>query len=378
MPPPMPGKSPAPLQQVLVQKHSASSGERLYALDMLRGLDMFVLTVAAPFLLAIQQAWGIFPNGFIRQLNHAPWEGLRAWDLVMPWFIFICGAAIPFALPKHLSDGHAGWRFWRHVLGRVSLLWVLGMAVQGNLLTLNWSIISPYNNTLQAIAAGYLIAACVWLIPKKWIRQTIPWGLAVLYTLLLMLFGDYSLNGNAAIRVDSLVLPMNHDGYGWSLTSMMFGVMTLCGVQCTEWLRSHHTSWRKMFRLLWCGAGLFLGGILFSGWIPAIKRIYTITFTAQAMGLALFVLAGMFFLFDIVKVRKGTGLLLLFGRAALVAYVAATLFAPTLQTTVRILTQGLQPWTSGSTPVIQSFLSACLLTGILWVHTQLKARRPHA
>ena len=69
------------------------------------------------------------------------------------------------ALAKRLeADGSAGWRYWRHVLGRVALLWVLGMVAQGELLSFDLHRISFFNNTLQTIACGYLIAAAVALI----------------------------------------------------------------------------------------------------------------------------------------------------------------------------------------------------------------------
>ena len=41
----------------------------------------------------------------------------------MPLFIFICGAAVPLALPRRLdAGGRPGLAYWRHVLGRVALL----------------------------------------------------------------------------------------------------------------------------------------------------------------------------------------------------------------------------------------------------------------
>jgi predicted acyltransferase len=111
------------------------SQTRLMSLDVMRGLDMFFLVALGPLLSAWQRAWGL-PSWLSSQLNHVDWAGLTAWDLIMPWFIFMCGAAIPFALPKQMVEGKAGWRYWRHVLVRVVTLWVLGMVVQGNLLQL--------------------------------------------------------------------------------------------------------------------------------------------------------------------------------------------------------------------------------------------------
>ena len=105
------------------------SQERLFSLDLLRGLDMFLLTVVGPLVAAAQASWKCFPGSFYRQFHHA-WEGFVLWDVIMPLFIFMCGAAMPFALRKRLQEGMKA--FWRHVLGRVALLWFLGGLVQGH------------------------------------------------------------------------------------------------------------------------------------------------------------------------------------------------------------------------------------------------------
>ena len=105
---------------------------RLYSLDLLRGLDMFLLTVIGPFFAALNKATPL-PDWFMGQFHHN-WGGFTLWDIIMPLFIFMCGAAVPFALPKRMDDGRAGLRYWRHVASRVALLWVLGMVSQGRLL----------------------------------------------------------------------------------------------------------------------------------------------------------------------------------------------------------------------------------------------------
>ena len=131
--------------------------ERLYSLDVLRGLDMILLVVVGPIIKAANQVWHFSP-AFMGQFKHG-WEGFTLWDVIMPLFIFMCGAAVPFALGRRLVEGRAGAAFWRHVLFRVAMLWVLGMVIQGNLLSLDPAKFNPYSNTLQAIAAGYFAAA---------------------------------------------------------------------------------------------------------------------------------------------------------------------------------------------------------------------------
>ena len=81
---------------------------RLFSLDLLRGLDMLLLTVVGPFFAALDKAVGL-PSGFMRQFHHE-WGGFTLWDIIMPLFIFMCGCAVPFALGKRLKDGDCGCR----------------------------------------------------------------------------------------------------------------------------------------------------------------------------------------------------------------------------------------------------------------------------
>ena len=171
--------------------------ERLYSLDLLRGMDMFLLVALGAPMRAVQRTWHCFPDPVWRHFRHA-WLGFGFWDIIMPLFIFMCGAAIPFALEKRMRDGRPTGEFWRHVLGRVALLWVFGMICQGHLLTFDPMQISPYNNTLQTIAMGYLITAAALCVPSMLFRRVLPIVLAAAYTALLAWGGDYSQSGNFA------------------------------------------------------------------------------------------------------------------------------------------------------------------------------------
>lgn len=347
---------------------------RLQSLDLLRGWDMLLLTVIGPLLWAAHRVWGLPP--WVRaQLTHVRWEGLTLWDLIMPLFIFMCGAAIPFALPKRLCEGRAGWPYWRHVLGRVALLWVLGMMTQGHLLSLNPDRIVFYNNTLQSIAAGYLIAALALLIPWRWVRVALPLLLAGVYGLLLATCGDYTPAGNFALRVERLVFPSNHDGYGWTLTSLMFGAMTLCGMNCTELLRSRLTPWQKVGALAALGALLLGGGLLLGLWEPAIKHVYTVSFTAQALGWGVLALAALYLWADVLHLCRGFGLVTLFGQYALTAYLCVETFPAILRTAANLFTQGVPHWLGPRPqPFVHALASAILLTCVLLIRKRLASR----
>ena len=311
--------------------------ERLFSLDLLRGLDMFLLSVGGPIWIAVNALWGPFPHWVSRNFTHV-WGAFGLWDLIMPMFIFMCGAAVPFALGRRLKDGRPTAAFWKHLLYRFVLLWVLGMVAQGHLLSYDWREIAPFNNTLQTIAVGYVIAALVMLIPNRKVRWLVPVVLALVYAVPLAICGDYTQDGNLAWRVEKailgVILPAGSNviahrdpGYTWFATIPMFGVMTLCGMISTEILTAAKEKTRKGLELLALGAVLLALGWALYPVIPSIKHIYSLTFTAQAMGWCCLALAALYFLTDVWGRRRGMGLFILFGQHALTAYLLAdTLF----------------------------------------------------
>lgn len=314
---------------------------RLFSLDALRGLDMLFLCVVQPLVMAVAKAWGFADeqaHPFVAQFDHH-WGGFTAYDLIMPLFIFMCGAAVPFALPKRLdAEGRPTAAFWKHVLSRVALLWILGMAAQGRLLEFDITRLSPFNNTLQTIACGYLIAAFALLIRRRWLQIALPLVLAVAYGLALAVDGDYSPDGNLAIRFESwfvhLIMPAGNRAfeiadphYTWWFTIPMFGTMTLCGMNATMLLRSNRTPWRKAAMLGAFGVALGIGGLLLEALgVPCIKHIFTVSFTAQAMGASMLLLAALYVITDIWQVRRGWGIVILYGQVALAAYLVGDIF----------------------------------------------------
>ena len=360
----------------------AKGDGRLYSLDLLRGLDMFLLTVVGPFFAALNKTTPL-PDWFMGQFHHN-WGGFTLWDIIMPLFIFMCGAAVPFALPKRMEDGRAGLRYWRHVASRVALLWILGMVSQGRLLSFNAHLINPFNNTLQAIASGYLAAAIVLCIPSRKIRIAAPFVLALGYSAILHLCGDYTKDGNAATCFEYWLLPritpegskaltLADGGYSWWATIPMFGAMTLCGMTATNILKSAYSPRSRLWRLSALGSALLIAGLAISPWIPPIKHIYTLSFTAEAMGISCLVLAVLYAVADILQFRRCTWLLILFGQTSLMAYMCHE-FKPVLRAFGKMFAPGAEHlFGKSAVPIATWFASTALLVAIL--HVWRKSKR---
>lgn len=377
-----------------------SKTERLVSLDLLRGLDIFLLTVVCGIVWAVHGVWTL-PAGFMDQFEHPAWVGFSLHDLIMPLFIFMAGAALPLALDKRLeADGTAGWRYWRHVLSRVALLWFWGMISQGELLSFDLAKISFFNNTLQTIACGYLITAAVTRIPSAKVRLAVLFALAAGYFVLTHALGNMTPEGNFAVVYETKLLKLLYPEaywschcitqiaswhYTWWPTIPMFGVMALAGFEATTIILSSRSGMRKTALLALVGVALLaLGGIFVLLGDPCVKHIFTVSFTALAMGCAYLCFALCYWFADVRKFRRGYSLILLFGRYSLMAYLMNGIFCEWLRGFVRIfLCNGQADFAQGfarflSEPVaalVCEVLLAVVLCTLLRLRANFAARR---
>lgn len=353
---------------------------RLNSLDVMRGSVMLLLTVVQPLILSLaacaSKLGAPLPAWITQSFTHVAWEGMALWDLVMPTFIFMCGAAIPFAVPKYLTaSGRPGTAFWVHLLKRVGLLWFLGLILQGNLLLCRWEQLYLFTNTLQAIAVGYAATSLAFLIPVRRIRFALPFVLMGLYAAALALHGGYAPKDNLAYLVEEFCLPSPRGDakYTWILTSLMFAAMTMTGSLCGELLKEGESWRKKALRLGLFGMGLLVLGALTAFVVPVIKSIYTVSFTALAMGIAVLVLTALFAVIDGFGVSFGCGVVTRFGRSALAAYfIHEFLYYPTLRPLGRRLAGGaaerLAEWTSVNAGALVSFAGDCAVAALfIWI-----------
>lgn len=289
-----------------------AGARRIESIDVLRGVDMFMLTGGAAIIASGATLWGDKETAawVVGQLSHAAWgEPLTCWDMVMPLFIFIVGASMPFAFAKYRERG--GERWWAptllRVLRRVLLLFVLGMVVQGNLCSAEPERMALFCNTLQAIAEGYLIAA-IGLLLGGGLRGQVCTALALLavYWALLRFVpyagnagGIFRPDNNLAIYIDRALQGTWADGtpYSWILTAMSFGALTLMGCAGGELIR-RYCSVRSMVLLLGSGVGCLVAGALLAYDTPIIKHIYTSSAVLWCGGWCLLLLGVFHLLFD--------------------------------------------------------------------------------
>lgn len=316
----------------------SENNTRLASLDILRGFDLFLLVFFQPVLWVLARQLDVpFLNGILYQFDHEVWEGFRFWDLVMPLFLFMTGASMPFSLSKYKGVSGSYWPVYRRILKRVALLFIFGMIVQGNLLGLDSRHLVIYSNTLQSIAVGYFMAAVIQLhFSFKW-QVGVTLLLLLLYWIPMTFLGDFTPEGNFAAQVDKCVLGRFRDGvywnedgswsfsphytYTWIWSSLTFGVTVMLGAFAGKIMKEGKTDRKKVVRILSVAGLVLVGlGLLWSLQMPVIKRLWTGSMTLLSGGYCFLLMALFYYWIDYKGHTRGLAWLKVYGMNSITAY----------------------------------------------------------
>ena len=315
--------------------------ERLESLDILRGFDLFCLVCFQPVLMsltgAIDAPW---TDILMRPFEHVAWEGFSFWDTIMPLFMFMAGASMPFAFSKYLKSERKS-SLYKRILKRVLLLWLFGMMCQGNLLAFDFQKIYLYSNTLQAIATGYLIAALLLMHFKLKGQIIVTSTLLLVYWAFLSFVsfdgwggGNFTPDYNLAEFIDRQVLGRFRDGvtvtdsglnfgnyrYTWILSSLNFGVTVMTGVFAGQIMKNNISHIKKVQWLTIIGVAMILVGQLWSLQMPIIKKIWTSSMVLHSSGICFLMMALFYYLIDYKKYSSCFGWLKIYGMNSILAY----------------------------------------------------------
>ena len=315
--------------------HAVPPSQRIVSVDALRGFDMFWIAGGGPLVMAFCKLFrNPLPPWLDRQFDHVVWEGFVGWDLIMPLFLFIVGVAMPFSVGKRVERGDSRGSIYRKVVYRVVVLWILGMIAQGHLLAFDSHNLQFYSNTLQSIAAGYLISSIALVeLPLRG-QAGLCGALLVLYWALMRFVpvpgygaGVLTPDGNLAMYIDKALLGRFQDGtpYTWILSSLGFGATVLMGVLAGHLLRSKLAGTRKALLLAGAGLGCLAGGWLWSFAFPIIKHIWTSSMVLWSGGWCLLLLALFYWVIDVLGYRRWAFPFIVLGMNAIVAYMAPDL-----------------------------------------------------
>lgn len=293
-------------------KNTDFKSSRLLSLDFFRGITMFLLVAEGTRLWSVlvhEPIAGTIFESFFQQFHHHPWHGLRFWDLVQPFFMFIVGVAMPFSYAKRLKRGDAKSKITRHILQRCLLLLAFGVGLHcGYRRELVWELWNVLSQLSVTILIAYFLMRYTWTVQ---IASSL--GLLILTETLYRSFGVEGYNQpfvkdhNFGSFMDMVLMGKINNGGGWvAINFIPTAAHTIWGVVAGQVLRSSKTEMQKVKFIAFSGfIVLMLGYFLdLAGITPIIKRICTSSFVLVSGGYALLVLAASFWLIDIKKVNK--------------------------------------------------------------------------
>lgn len=319
--------------------------------------------------------------GFVlSQLLHVPWQGFCFWDIIMPLFMFMSGVTIPFAMSRYKSGrAEVDTRFYRKVVRRFVVLWVLGMFCQGNLLDFDLHTLKPFSNTLQSIAVGYVVCTLLYVFLSTRVQSVVVAALFAAYILVFAVWGgmDFTVGTNVCQQIDNAVLGSFRDGvawnggvwsfdpeynYTWILSSLNFVVTVYLGCLAGIELRGSRTPVAKALRLMTAGVVLVAAGFAVSTFVPIIKHIWSSSMTLLSGGICFLLMSAFYYAVDVRGWRCGTGWLQTYGVNSLAAYVLAHV---SLTSVVDCFFHGFAQWLGEYYAVLQTGVGAILIFLVL-------------
>jgi predicted acyltransferase len=276
-------------------------------------------------------------------LRHASWNGCTPTDLVFPFFLFAVGNALSFAIAKYEALGSG--KVLQKIFTRTALIFGIG-------LLLNWFpfvrwqeneiVFKQFENlrifgVLQRIALAYMGGALIvhFFKPVKAFVAAIV--LLILYWIILLVFGDLTLEGNAVLKLDRWLIGEGHLYKGYfstvfnqniafdpegllsaipAIASVIFGFLV------GKYIKEKGNSYEMITHLLVAGVLLVFAALCWSMVFPINKPIWSSSYVLYTTGLAIMIIAIILFFVEMKGYQRMTNPFVLFGKNPLFIYVA--------------------------------------------------------
>lgn len=318
---------------------------RLLSLDVFRGI-----TVAAMILVNNPGDWG----NIYAPLKHADWNGCTPTDLIFPFFLFIVGVSIVFALSSKKEQPENHQQLILSALKRSAILFGLGLFLS----------LFPYFDfttvrilgVLQRIAIVYFFCAVIFikLDPKaywKWF-----FGILVAYWAIMTLipvpdigYANLGKETNLGAWIDRLILTENHtwkqsktwdpEGILSTLPAIgtgLFGLMIGGILKRKDQAEADKIAW--IFSI---GTLAVIIGLIWDLAFPINKSLWTSSYVMYAGGLAAIGLALCYWLIDVKGYTKFTSPFVVYGVNAITVFFASGLI-PRILSLIKVNLNGEQ------------------------------------
>ncbi|RFZ90994.1 DUF5009 domain-containing protein [Mucilaginibacter conchicola] len=299
--------------------------KRLVSLDFFRGL-----TIAAMILVNTP---GDEEHAYA-PLKHSAWNGCTPTDLVFPFFLFMVGVSIVYALEGKKADAANHPKIIGGALRRMLILIGLGLSIflfyKFDFATLR------FPGVLQRIGVVYFIATFIYLKTNAKTRYWL-FGIILISYYAIMNFipvpdghpANLEPQYNLAAWVDRAVFSLNHMykyAKGWDpvgLLSTWPSIATaLFGIAVGEILKNKEFAPKtKCSRLSIIGISATVLGLLAGLIFPINKQLWSSSYVLYTGGLATLGLTAAYWLIDIKGYKKFTWFFVVLGTNAISAYV---------------------------------------------------------
>jgi predicted acyltransferase len=305
---------------------------RFLALDVLRGMTVcFMIIVNTP-------GSGAAP---FSPLNHASWHGFTPTDLVYPSFLFVVGNAMAFAMAKFNKMPNS--RVVATILKRTLIIYLLGYLMYWfpffRHTASGWEL-SPISETrilgvLQRIALCYGAAALMIHFLSKRSVIMISIGMLLGYWMVMFLFGDYTLLGNAGNYLDYWIIGEKHLYHGEGVAFEPEGILStfpsivnvVIGYYAGVYIKDKGINYETIAKLVLAGAAMLVIAYFWDLSFPINKKLWTSSFVLYTCGLDLMILGSLMYVIDILGKKGWTYFFEVFGKNPLFIYLLSELIA---------------------------------------------------
>jgi predicted acyltransferase len=300
---------------------------RLRSLDFFRGL-----TIATMILVNNPGDWG----HIYAPLEHSVWNGCTPTDLVFPFFLFIVGVSIVYAMASKKTEpaNHRSiiLKALRRSLTIYALFVILNLIPKFDFQHLR------FLGVLPRIAIVFFICTVIFVKTSRTTQIWIFWIILIAYYFIMNFIpvpgiGDSNLepSTNLAAWLDRTLLTTNHMWSG-SKTFDPEGILStlpaiatcLLGIFTGTWMKREDRGPDNKVAWLFSAATLLVvGGLVWNGIFPMNKALWTSSFVLFTGGLAMASLTLSYWLIDVNGRQKFTEPFVAFGSNAITIYVVS-------------------------------------------------------
>jgi len=288
------------------------------------------------FIVNTPGSWG----SIYRPLGHAAWHGFTLTDLVFPTFLFVVGNAMSFSMRKFEQMPQS--QFLKKVFKRTFIIFAIGFL-------LSWfpffrdGQLEPLAETrvfgvLQRIALCYFFASLVIHYFKT--KGAVIFSIVALlgYHLIMYTMGDYSLEGNAALKLDLWLLGPDHLYHGEGipfdpeglLSTLPAIVNVIFGYFAGVFLQRNGKNFKTIALLMMAGALLVFLALSWDLLFPINKKIWTSSYVLLTVGIDVMVLSFLVYSIEILNKKNWTYFFEVLGKNPLFIYILSGLFVQLL------------------------------------------------